>query len=675
MKHLPPSGRSPRLLLLVATLLAGVLPMHPVAAATPRTTASLLSEMTDLPGLATFPDPAYTCRQFSSYDPKSKSPTDPTTEGWFANGDVGHYLRVEPRGDRQEYVMMDAAGPGAVVRLWSANPAGTLRIYLDEATEPVLEAPMADLLGGRYPGLPRPLAGEYSKGWNLYFPIPYARHCKITSDQGGFYYHVNYRTYPPGTAVDTFRAQELHDLAPDIARLTRRLTDPRALQSGTATQTQSFQLEIPAGGRMEQELTGPAAITHALVRFASSGPVEAALRGVVLRITFDGELCVEAPLGDFFGSAPGLTDFRTLPLGMTRRGELESRWYMPFRESARIECVNHGAAPVSLEGELGLAEHRWSADSLHFHARWRTQWDVPTRPMIDWNYLTATGRGVFAGVSFSIDNPVRDWWGEGDEKIYVDGETFPSHFGTGTEDYYGYAWCWPEVFTHAYHAQPRCDGPGNYGRTSVNRYHILDRIPFTTALRFDMELWHWHPTCQVNMAVTAYWYARPGGTDTFRPIQAADAVVRPMAPYTPPRVAGALEGESLRILAVRGTASPQEWAGISGEKHLWWHDGMKPGDQLRVAFQAPKAGRYRVFARFLSAKDYGIHRLTLNGQPAGEPIDFYHAEVQPTPERDLGEFTLPAGDSELTVTVVGANPKAVPAYMFGLDYLRLAPVP
>ena len=40
-------------------------------------------------------------------------------------------------------------------------------------------------------------------------------------------------------------------------------------------------------------------------------------------------------------------------------------------------------------------------------------------------------------------NPVEAWWGEGDEKVFVDGEKFPSHFGTGTEDYYGYAWCWP----------------------------------------------------------------------------------------------------------------------------------------------------------------------------------------------------------------------------------------
>ena len=105
--------------------------------------------------------------------------------------------------------MMDAAGPGAVVRIWSANPAGTLRIYLDKAEEPVIEAPMTDLLGGGFPGLPKPLAGERSKGWNLYFPIPYARHCKITSDAGDFYYHVNYRTYPEGAGVESFTADDL----------------------------------------------------------------------------------------------------------------------------------------------------------------------------------------------------------------------------------------------------------------------------------------------------------------------------------------------------------------------------------------------------------------------------------------------------------------------------------
>ena len=181
---------------------------------------------------------------------------------------------------------------------------------------------------------------------------------------------------------------------------------------------------------------------------------------------------------------------------------------------------------------------------MHFHAKWRAQFDVPTRPMIDWNYLTAKGKGVFAGVAFAIDNPVKDWWGEGDEKIYVDGETFPSHFGTGTEDYYGYAWCWPALFTHAYHTQPRCDGPGNYGRTSVNRFHILDHIPFTKDFKFDMELWHWHETCKVNMAVIAYWYARPGASDALQadPRRGRHRAA-PMPEYVVPRVAGAIEGE------------------------------------------------------------------------------------------------------------------------------------
>ncbi|HYG33743.1 MAG TPA: hypothetical protein VEC99_03105, partial [Clostridia bacterium] len=106
------------------------------------TTAKLLEEATDLSGMAVFPSPAYLCKQFSSYDRVSKSPS----QDWFANGDAGQYLRVEERAGRKEHVMMDAPGPGAIVRIWSANPAGTLRIYLDGAEQPTIESPMSELL-------------------------------------------------------------------------------------------------------------------------------------------------------------------------------------------------------------------------------------------------------------------------------------------------------------------------------------------------------------------------------------------------------------------------------------------------------------------------------------------------------------------------------------------------
>ena len=97
--------------------------------------------------------------------------------------------------------MADMQGPGAIVRIWSPNPGGTLRIYSTAPHRPAIEAPMTDLLSGKHRFLPPPIAVGLSMGWNLYLPIPYAKSCKVTCDKGGQYYHVNYRTYPAGTAV------------------------------------------------------------------------------------------------------------------------------------------------------------------------------------------------------------------------------------------------------------------------------------------------------------------------------------------------------------------------------------------------------------------------------------------------------------------------------------------
>lgn len=666
--HLKPK-QSPWMRLLASGVLA--ITSLPVWSADANliTTGGLLEDMTNLAGMAEFPKPAYTCKQFSSYDRASKSPQ----ENWFANNDCGQYLRVEQKTGRQEYVMMDAQGPGAIVRIWSANPAGNLRIYIDGAEKPALETPMTDLLGGKFPGLPRPISGEYSKGWNLYLPIPYARSCKVTSDKGGFYYHVNYRTYAAGTLVDSFRLEQITQLGERLKKLASLLESPREISPEADGRSRDFEIQLAPGQTINTEFLGPKAIVRSLIQ-VTAGEREAALRGVVLKARFDGELAVECPIGDFFGSAPGINPYSTLPLGMAKDGAMYCHWFMPFRETAVIELENFSKESVTLSGTITLADYTWTDRSLHFHAKWRPQFDVPTRPMIDWNYLTACGQGLFAGVSFAIDNPVKDWWGEGDEKIYVDGETFPSHFGTGTEDYYGYAWCWPGLFTHAYHSQSRCDGPGNYGRTSVNRFHILDRIPFTKDFKFDMELWHWNEKCKVNMAVAAYWYARPGATDTFKTVRAEEAVVRSLPVYVVPKVAGALEGETMRIISVTGQAEPQDWESLSSGRHLWWHVEVKPGGVLKLAFPAPKAGPYRILGRFLKARDYGIHQLAINGEKAGAPIDFYNPDVKPSGQVDLGVFELKAGENEFSATVIGANTKADKSYMFGLDYLLLKPV-
>ena len=312
---------------------------------------------------------------------------------------------------------------------------------------------------------------------------------------------------------------------------------------------------------------------------------------------------------------------------------------------------------------------------MHFHAKWRMDHDRSTEPKIDWNYMTATGKGVFAGVAFNIDNPVKKWWGEGDEKIYVDGESFPSHFGTGTEDYYGYAWCWGGLFRHAYHNQTRCDGPGNFGRTSLNRFDILDRIPFTRQFRFDMELWHW-AKCNVNLSVIDYWYAAPGATDGFKPIQVDDVTLRPMPKYVPATVKGAIEGETMKILEKSaGQPKPQPWYDASGDLQLWWMGGQQPGDKLVLGFDVPEAGNYRIVGQFLKAVDYGIARFALNDEKPGAPIDFYQEKAKLTGELELAKCELKSGENRLTITITGSNPQAKPSHMIGLDYIRLERLP
>ncbi|MHC4674420.1 MAG: glycoside hydrolase family 172 protein, partial [Planctomycetota bacterium] len=514
-----------------------------VGCATTITTESLLNDMTDLHRLTKLPSPAYTTKQFSSYDRKSKIPDD--HDGWFANGDRGQYLRVEEKDGRKEHVMMDADGPGAIVRIWSANPEGTLRIYLDRSDKPVIESDMKKLLKGEYSGLPHPIAGVRAKGWNLYFPIPYAQHCKVTSDKGKFYYHVNYRTYQAGTRVTSYTADDLNRLQDKIQGLANKLSAPLVGDASATKGTESsFEVNLnPGDEEILLALTGPKAINR-LVAGLSATDRESAARSVVLYMSFDGEKTVECPLGDFFGVAPGLIPYASVPLGITKGAPLNlgCRWQMPFRKSAKVTAKNLGNQKVRVQGNVLSAPYKWDSQSLLFHAKWRIERDIPTRPFSDWAHLECTGNGRFVGGMLNILNPVRRWWGEGDEKIYVDGEKFPSHFGTGTEDYYGYAWCSPELFVHAYHNQPRCDGPGNYGHSSVNRFHIIDDIPFRKQFKFDIENWHSTAGIKTTRAAVSYWYARPGGTDFFKTITPKDVILDKVKPYLTFHVEGAIEG-------------------------------------------------------------------------------------------------------------------------------------
>jgi D-arabinan exo alpha-(1,3)/(1,5)-arabinofuranosidase (non-reducing end) len=525
--------------------LSATIPDGPEPAAAPGeiSVLTLAREMADLAHLARLPDVPFVAGLAASTDRRSRQaplPGQPGDVGWYANDDFvtptqANLVRVEPGPDGEDrYVLLDARGPGAVVRLWTATPTGTLRIYIDDDPRPVVEAAFRDLLAGDVAPFVAPLAHVTARGYNLFFPFPYRRRCVVTVDSivsadpfsdrelAKLYYQIGYRTYPPEQAANVrpYAAAEVTRAARAIWRAATGLRDgpsadapPPAPGGRTVTVGASAidaahpaiaTIKAPAGGGRlsELRLSGPAGDRTAL------GATEIA-------IAFDGEETVRAPLAFFFGSGSGLTSYGTLPLAVLFDGTLICRFSMPFRERAVVTLSHRGPGAVRLAGTATIDAAPFDERTLLFHARHRGPTRLPTRPFRDWSLGTLTGHGALVGAVLSVENPPGTmWWGEGDEKIFVDGEAFPSWFGTGTEDYFGYAWSTTERFAHAYHAQTEAPSHGFDGLFTMSRFHVLDPIPFSRGLRFDMEIWHWSETTLGAQAML-YWYARPGGADDF----------------------------------------------------------------------------------------------------------------------------------------------------------------
>jgi hypothetical protein len=636
----------------------------------------LLKEMVDFGKLAARPKPYFKQATASSYDRESHKGGD----AWFDNKDVGQYVRTETNAGRKEHVIADLTGPGAISRFWSANPwnSNVTRFYFDGETSPRIEVPLEDL----FKGTVVPFGPDFSylsgTGGNLYYPIPYGKSLKITVEEKEkplrLYYEVGYRTYESGAKVETFDPGRSTDWADVQSEVGRALERPQALPAPAGSEWIRRTLTIQPGEASSlPEIAGEMAVYEWSARVLGTresevwnDPVRAhnAYRFLILKAAFDGEPAIETPLGDFFGSAPGVNPYENLFFTVDQTGRMTSRLLMPFRKSMSLGLANAGSVSYTVELSLLVGPRAFGDGVYHLRAQWGTL-TRGTWPPFDQNFLDTKGEGKVIGTVYQIANPVLIWWGEGDQKIFVDGEAFPSTFGTGTEDDYGYAYGYNGPFTRPFHAQTRVDGPGSGGHISLNRWYVLDALPYAKSIRFDQEMWHWMP-CRPTWTHVIYWYAKPGSPG---PAAVDRAALAPADLGIRANMLEPQEGEALKFEVAGGAAEKQRLANCSGAEHLVWHDA-KPGDKLSVTFRAPAAGRYSIELNLCQSPDYGRQKLFVNGQPAGEAVDGYSAKLYWLHPK-LGVFDLKEGDNVLTVEALEPNPAAQPGNKFGLDYIFL----
>lgn len=663
------------------------------------TLGSLLEEMTKRESMAQYPAHDYSTKQFSSYDRRAK---EPGGENWYANQDRTNFLRRELTENGFEWVMFESNKPGSIVRWWMTFAGedageGTLRIYIDGEKEPVVEGRAFDLISGGLLAEP-PLSVSLSpttifkrRGHNLYLPIPY-NSCKITyqgsgiktNEQGeildesvAIYYNINYREYDNDVMVESFNNNTIHKYIHEINKTQLKLLNPYSDIFKTQAAETIELIKLEAGESIDLKIRGEKYINAFIMKLEAEEQAQA-LRSTVISLSFDGKKTLSVPVGDFFGTGYEINPYETFYTKVFYDGKMASFWPMPFQNEARIMITNYGNQIVTLKDiKVFTDEWNWDDRSMYFGGTWKHFYQKKTgggKAPEDLNFVTLRGKGVYTGDLITLYNDAASWWGEGDEKIYVDGETFPSHFGTGTEDYYGYAWSRPEFFDHPFIAQP--DGSGNLDSgTAINiRFRALDKIPFKTSLRVDMELWHWNET-NVDYAPTTFFYLKPGGKAElkFEPEQVKKQVrlAESANAINPVMENNSIQGEKMSAHRIDGgVLLPRSYANWDWEEDahmVWRHTGVN--DVLILGFKSQeKIPGADLELQLTQSNNYGIVTLSVNETEA-VTFDGYAPAIK-VEKLHIKGVDIKEGWNTVRVTVKGKNPNST-NYVFGIDYLKV----
>ena len=444
------------------------------------------------------------------------------------------------------------------------------------------------------------------------------------------------------------------------------------------------------------DIQGPAVVNHIWLTFAEARPSWLEANGaaapdeIVLRMYWDGhpEPAVETPLGDFFAAGFGLRqEVRSLPVQVEGGDGYNAFWQMPFFKRGLITVTNESEKRVrSFYYQVDYtAVPELPKNTAYFHAQYRREF--PETLGRDYLILDTEGQGHYVGTVMSVQSRSPYWFGEGDARIYVDGDTLPSIQGTGTEDYFLSAWGFGLLSFPYFGCTYLSADPSDLGmRTTIYRWHIDDPIRFTRSLRFEIEHTGWisadetetgevdgHVEREDDVATVAFWY-QVGQAKRF-------TTLPPLAERTFPDHDLVIQGKELLSAArhSRGVLELQPGYDWTGDGQIFF-DPASPGAFLEVEFPVKEEELRGLVLRLTYGPDYGQYRIFLDGTPVRDlpdfpdwgpptPLDLYSPEVA-VRDTYLGSYALTPGSHTLRFERVGQN-QLSSGDILGLDSVRL----
>jgi hypothetical protein len=266
------------------------------------------------------------------------------------------------------------------------------------------------------------------------------------------------------------------------------------------------------------EITGPGAIQHIWMTPTGNW------RFSILRFYWDDEKTpsIEVPVGDFFGMGWGeYAPLNSLAVTVNPGSAFNCYWAMPFRKKCRITMENINTERMILYYQIDYTLTQVPNDAAYFHAQFRRA--NPTKNALYTLIDGIKGKGQYVGtyMAWGVNN--NGWWGEGEIKFYMDGDTqYPTINGTGTEDYFCGSYNFENQKTHQYqpfstaytglHQVIIPDGLyRSQQRFGLYRWHIMDPIRFDKELKVTIQDLGWRSggrylQQQSDISSVVYWY-------------------------------------------------------------------------------------------------------------------------------------------------------------------------
>ena len=303
---------------------------------------------------------------------------------------------------------------------------------------------------------------------------------------------------------------------------------PAVLKIGQVWQNNKAARELGQKWKVRPCFQIPSGATATIMDVACSGVIQhiwitieaKRSRDLIMRIYWDGEKTpsVEVPVGDFFCNGWNQrANVLSLPINVNPYGGFNSYFPMPFRKRARITIENRGVDEVPFFFyTINFTETTVDADEAYFHAQFRRT--NPLKYMEDYTILDGVkGQGHYVGTYMAWQQNTGGWWGEGEVKMFIDGDKeFPSICGTGTEDYFGGAWCFGDNYSAPFLGYPYGNSSFKTGgqsgsRHGLYRFHIMDPVRFQKDFRVTIQALGWRSEwrflpLQDDIASVAYWY-------------------------------------------------------------------------------------------------------------------------------------------------------------------------